>query len=351
MTDLTLFILLILSIFCIEHRNNQKRYIGFIFLFVCLCLLFGLRHYTVGTDSPNYAFRYESLSELSVFEPGFIWMMKGLHFFCPYYPFFFLVSASIIWGGLIRFYHRYTPLYWLAMFLFCAFGGVNTIGNNGIRQGIAIVFFLAAIPYALQKQWIGFFLWSILALSFHKSAIIVFPLYFLIQQKFKWWKILPLILVFAFILLHLEDITRFFFPNYERYLIEIESVNIGKLLQLTLISGFALWPLWYRYKNRSKISNIALNNMLLWFMPLYLLCTWGNYLSNVGLALGRLGWYFFPIVFLNLVDYLDTKSSKDKLIICLVLILLVFCYRFGVYYFSDMSDQVNIIYYYRFFWQ
>lgn len=351
MTDLTLFILLLLCAFSLSHPNIKNRYFGAWLLFLCLFLLYGLRHYTVGVDSLNYAYRYETLSDLSTFEPGLRWLMRGLHILCPHYPFLFLVLAFLFWGGLIKFYHKYTSSYWMAVFLFCALGGVNTIANNAIRQGIAVVSFLTAIPYALQKKWPKYYFFALIAFLFHRSSIIIFPLYFLLQQKFSIWKIIPLTISFVLALVFAEDITAFFFSDYERYLVRLENINIGKLVQLVLISVMAIIPFFYRYKNRLHVPNFPLNNMLLWLIPLYLLCAWGTYLSTAGQALGRLTWYFFPIVFLNLTNYLDTKTIKLKLVIFGALILLIFGYRLGVYWFSYMSTQVNIMYYYRFFWQ
>lgn len=351
MTDLTLLIILFLFPLGLNTRKGISSYIGACFLVIILSLLFGLRHYTVGADSANYAFYYQTLRSVDVFELGFVWFMKGLHFICGAYPFFFLTTSFIIWGLLVRFYRKYSILYWLATFLFCALGGVNSIANNGIRQGLSITLFLSALPFALDKKWMQYFALSLVAFTFHRSAIFIFPLYFLIQQPFKWWKIVPLIFVFVLVLSFANDITNYLFSDYERYLVEIDQINVGKLVQLGLVSFFAVFPLFYRYKNRLSMSNQTLNNMFLWLMPVYLLCAWGVYLSNVGNALTRLAWYLFPIVFLNFANYLDTKSTRLKLVIIGSLIFLIFCYRFGVYCMSETSDQANVMYYYKFFWQ
>ena len=248
MTDLTLFILLLLAPFCMDHKTQFRRNMGAWLLAIFLILLFGLRHYTVGTDSANYAMRFQTLSDLAIFEPGFIWFMKTLHAVCAHYAFFFLATSAIFWGLLIRFYNKYTATYWLAVFLFCSLGGINTIANNGIRQGLAIVFFLSAIPCALEKQWLKYYLLALLAFSFHRSALFIFPFYFLLQVKFKWEYVFVVVAGFMILLGFAEPITNFLFSDYEKYLIEVEQVSQGKLVQLMLGSFFALLPLYGHYK-------------------------------------------------------------------------------------------------------
>ena len=90
---------------------------------------------------------------------------------------------------------------------------------------------------------------------------------------------------------------------------------------------------------------------LLAFIPLYLICAWGIYLSNVGRPLGRLSWYLFPIIFVNFANYLDSVPIKIRRLITISLIIIVFSFRLGVYWMSDMSSQADLIYYYKFFWQ
>ena len=349
MTDLTLLILLCIAPFCLDNKTALRRNVGAWLIFICLVFLFGFRHYSVGTDSANYAFRYEKLMGLEPFEIGFIWLMKGLHVVCADYTFLFVVLAVIIWGGLVKFYNKYTKLYWVSIFLFCALGGINTVANNGVRQGIAIVLFLTAIPYALQKQWIQYYILGILAFLFHRSSIFIFPLYFLIQIKFKWYLLALLIFMFCGVLAFADQITNFLFSDYDRYLVGIEQIGKGKLIQLSLISCFALFPSYYHYQTLEK--NLPFKNMLLWMTALYILCAWGVYISNVGDALNRLAWYLFPIVFLNFSVYIEEKSPKLKWLLFLNVINLIFCYRLGVYHLSDKLNQADMIYYYKFFWQ
>ena len=349
MTDLILFSLLLLCPFCIDHKKEFRQKMGTCLIAVFLILLFGLRHYTVGTDSGTYAFRYETLTELSVFEPGFVCLMKVLHALCAHYTFFFVVVACIIWGGLVHFYSKYTSLYWLAIFLFCALGGINTIANNCMRQGIAIIIFLNAISFALNKQWIQYFLLATVAFLFHRSAILIFPMYFLMQARFRWWLLVPSLVFFIGVLGFADSITNFLFSDYDRYLIEVDQVNKGKIVQLGLVSCFALVPLYSYYKTPKK--DFQVKNMILWMITVYLICAWGAYIFNVGRALSRLAWYAFPIVWLSFAKYVEEKPSRFRFLILVAVIFLIFCYRLGVYQLSDTSAQADMIYYYKLFWQ
>ena len=351
MTDLILLILIILGICSLPMYTKKQYKMAMWVIIIAMVVMFGLRHYSVGVDSSTYAYRYETLTELGVFEKGFVWLIKGLHFICSQYTCLFLTTSAIIWVGLLTFYKKYTNSYWLAIFLFCALGGINTVANNCMRQGIAIIIFLWALPFALQKKWILYFLSIGLAILFHRSAVFVLPIYFLIQLKFKWWKIIPLIVSFAFVLSFAEVITNYLFSDYERYLVEVERINIGKVVQSLVVSCIGLFPLYWRSITVSAQRDDALNNAFLWLIPLYLICAWGIYLSNVGRPLGRLSWYLFPIIFVNFANYLDSVPIKIRRLITISLIIIVFSFRLGVYWMSDMSSQADLIYYYKFFWQ
>lgn len=349
MTDLTLILLLCLAPFCWNNKNSVMRNIGVWLMFICLVLLFGLRHYTVGTDSANYAFRYETLADVEPFEKGFIWLMKGLRYFSIQYTFFFIVTAGIIWGGLIKFYNKYTSLYWLAVFLFCALGGINTIANNGMRQGLAIVVFLTAIPFALEKKWLQYYLLAVIAFLFHRSAVFIFPIYFLLQIKFRWWLLVPFVIVFCGVLAFADSITQLLFSDYDKYLTEVDGTNMGKLVQLAFISCFAVSSFYYHYKTLDKKPLVK--KMLLWLTAFYILCAWGVYLFDMGNALNRLAWYLFPVIFLSFAIFVEEQPPKLKWLLLFCIIGLIFCYRLGVYRMSETSSQANMIYYYRFFWQ
>lgn len=353
MTDLTLSILLIFYIFGIDYVSITKKKIFLLFLVLVMIMLFGLRHYSVGVDSTNYAYRYETLYGLEFFEIGFVCLIKFLHYILPYYPFFFFVTAAILWVGLVLFYKKYTNSYWIAIFLFCALGGVNTILNNCIRQGIAIILFLSALNFALNKKIFQYFIIVSIAFLFHKSALIAFPLYFLIQIEFKYWKIFPFLFVFLLLLFNVDIITKYLFVDYARYLRNFDKgsiITFGKIIQLTLISFISIFSI-YTIHTKKKNEDIKINNMLLWFVSLYLLCSWVNVLPNTGRFLSRISWYFYPFVFIPFCHYLDLKSNKGKIFITLSMILVIFCLRLGVYYMSDSYEKANLIYYYCFFWQ
>lgn len=349
MTDLTLLVLLCLAPFCWDNKTPFRRNTGAWLMFACLVLLFGLRHYSVGTDSFNYAFRYETLTDLEPFEKGFRWLIYALHAVCERYTFLFISLAALLWGGLIHFYRKYTALYWLPVFLFCALGGVNSVANNGMRQGAAIALFLTAVPCALQKQWIRYYIWAALAFLFHRSSIFIFPLYFLMQFRFRRRILIPVFLIFCVILAFAEPITHALFSDYTRYLMEVEQISGGKLVQLALVSCFGLFPFYHHYRTLGK--NPPVKSMLLWMTVLYLLCSWGMYIFDAGGALSRVAWYFFPFVPLNFALYISEQPPKTKWLMLIGVIGLIFCYRLGVYYLSDTVSQADIIYYYKFFWQ
>lgn len=182
-------LLTLLMCFGAYHSQKLEKQSKFwewmpIFLFT---MVFGLR-YGVGIDYNNY---YEIFSdtegypsfllliENERFEIGFsliIYLCHLLH--APVWFFFTILAFLQIWllhkafccEGNILIY-IYATLIFTG---FCMYGFMNII-----RHDIAFCFFLYSLKFIKEKKLIKYWLCCLLALSFHHSALIIFPLYFI----------------------------------------------------------------------------------------------------------------------------------------------------------------------------
>lgn len=68
-----------------------------------------------------------------------------------------------------------------------------------IRAGLSYAIVLWAVQYITKKDWKRFFFWVLVAMQFHKSALLAAPLYFLCMIRIKKWHIVVGIII-AFIL-------------------------------------------------------------------------------------------------------------------------------------------------------
>ena len=152
------------------------------FYFICAVglVFFGALRYETGFDYFNYEDIYQWFSggfSAGRFEPGFAAFMHvcknifGLSY--PYFLFFFAGSSILIKASFFYKYFRYPiflfMLYFPAIFLYADFGQ--------IRQGMAVGIFLWCIPAIKDRKLLKYIIIWLLAVAFHYSAFIFFPVY------------------------------------------------------------------------------------------------------------------------------------------------------------------------------
>lgn len=170
--------------------DNVKKTILFL-SFIPLFLISILR-YNTGTDylvystkqipqvlygnSNSVEFLYESIIKIGYFlnNDSYFWIFALTHLLIFIFCYLSIIRANI----------NYTWAY----FLFFASTFFN-ISLNLMRQSIAISIFYFCIPFIYEKRWKPYFIFILLAMSFHTSIVICLPLYFLNRISLKWFNI------------------------------------------------------------------------------------------------------------------------------------------------------------------
>lgn len=119
-------------------------------------------------------------------EPGFLIFELLCKTVFDSYHFLVFMSALINTVLLVNFFRRYSTNILLGLVFYLAFDGFE-ISSNLIRNSTAIFLFLNAIPYLYERRPIPYFLMCLLAVSFHFSAFVYFPLYFFFHRKLNKW--------------------------------------------------------------------------------------------------------------------------------------------------------------------
>lgn len=130
----------------------------------------------------------------------------------------YMLVVAIITVGLTAFLlYKYSPIPWIGMFVFLTFG---FFGNSlcFLRQSLGIAIFLLAIPHLKNKKIIPYMLLVLLSATFHKSMLIMIPIYFLAQIKID-WKPITFYSVATFLILYFSwdlfnFVTEFAFQHY-----------------------------------------------------------------------------------------------------------------------------------------
>ena len=111
-----------------------------------------------------------------------------------HFRYFFLVVALIQGYCLMKTYRKYSEDYWFAIFTFVATTDYLSWMFNGIRQFTAVAITFAAAEPIFKKQYVKACLIIAFASLFHKSALMMIPIIFIVQGRPWNWKTILVIL-------------------------------------------------------------------------------------------------------------------------------------------------------------
>lgn len=171
------------------YRTAFSRVI--LLLLVFLLIAFSGLRYNVGIDYLNYIDLIEGvLNGYSWhFEPGFIILIRsvGLFLSSPEHVAFvvFFVSSVITITLFYRFARDLSPDPALSLYLFTLLPVFYLASFNAIRNFLAIAIFAYSLKFILSKSPFRYIIMVILASMFHKTAIVLLPLYWVLRIKPK----------------------------------------------------------------------------------------------------------------------------------------------------------------------
>ena len=148
--------------------------------FSVLFLIAALR-YGIGTDYwPRYAPLFEQIQNGNVVgqEIGFVLLNKAVGLVTDDYQGIFVVTSFLTIALFYRFFLRMSINPALSVFIY-AFGGTYLEDFNLVMQALAIAILVNTFELALRKKHLAFVLATLLAASFHSSALVwlaVWPL-------------------------------------------------------------------------------------------------------------------------------------------------------------------------------
>lgn len=137
-------------------------------------------------------------------EIGFVYFTVFLKSLFPdYYVWVFVNTVIDVWL-LSIFLKRHSNYYIFSLMLFFVFGGLMTEVNL-MRNVKAILLFLVSIRYIFERRFLLFLLFNLIGVSFHSSAIVFFPLYFILNKQWPTWLLWAIFIVGnAIFLLHIK---------------------------------------------------------------------------------------------------------------------------------------------------
>lgn len=237
-----------------KQQLTNKICLGAIFI-----ILFALSacRLNVGNDYAKYV-EFMHLINCDSYVPteiGFNLLVKliyGLSGFENYLLVFAVYSFVTVLLFLLALYEQ-SDEFPLSFFLFMMLGYYfQTFSTVRYYLALAIAFY--SMKFVLRRQWGRFIVLVLLGTTFHKSLLVVIPLYFLASRRFRKWQ-LALAALFCTTFLFLQDfylkVVVFLYPTYEdtEYLEGGTSyINILRCAAVLVFAGIVYFMEWREQK-------------------------------------------------------------------------------------------------------
>ncbi len=274
-------------------------------IFTLLFVVSATRFY-VGNDYGEYIRIFDALNEhkhVST-EIGFNIVVRTVQAIYGAGEFSNRILFALFSFGTVFFFLKavYDQSEWFVYSIFLLMtGGYYFSSMTSVRYYFVLAIALYAMKYAMQKKWYPFILWICFAALFHKSVLLVIPVYFAATLKWKRWHIL-LALGFCGTCLVFQDFYRKiifrFYPFYENSVFdngETSLVNIAKCMAVLI-----LCLIYYKYAIKDHPTNQFYFLLNLGALALYVFCPFIPEISRVGYYLNVVQLLLIPAVLIRI---------------------------------------------------
>jgi len=244
---------------------------------------------------------------------------------------YFFILAAI--QGLLLFsvYRKYSTRFLISFFLFIASTDYISWMCNGVRQFMAVSITFACLPLLLKKKYIPAILIAIFASTFHSTALLVIPFYFLVGGKA--WNIRTMAFLLGVIaaVVFVDKFTPFLESllqetPYENVVSdwkewEDDGTNIFRVVVYSVPVLLSVIGLRFIREANDPLINICVN-MSIVSMGFYIISIFTS-----GIFIGRLPIYFSLYNYILLpweIDHMFTKRSARLMFHLMVIAYLLF---------------------------
>lgn len=268
-----LIIWLVLNLF--KVKNKEKWFLRLAFLEMFLFL--ALRATDVGTDLKNYIpyftwyakWPWSKVFFLDI-EPGYALYNKILSCIFNNEQFFLIVTAAICLIGIYFFIKENSKNYFLSVFIYISLNFYIFL-FSGLRQAIAMSIVLLSFSAIKKGKIFRFLMLIILAMLFHKTAIVFLPFIFLAYRKQDLKAIVGTLGLTGIFLIFKKDILaiviQFVYKTYQ-----IRDDGGYKFLFILVAVYLGAW-LVRKYVLKQEKENVIWYNMLMIAIPIQALAT------------------------------------------------------------------------------
>ena len=319
----------------------NKIYIAAIFSILFFLAAFRLE---VGNDYWTYVVTCHEIFQNGyvVTEPGYNFIVKLLYLLSGKedYLLMFAVFAFVTVFIYLKSMYEQSDSFTLSFFLFMTLG-IYFRSFNTVRYYFVLAITLYSLRYVIKKEYVKFILLIILAAFFHKSVLVVIPLYILANRTFKKWQLFIMGVVCASFVIGKEFYLKIALKLYPSYLntpyidettgLTGNILSIGRCLLILL-----LCVIFYNETIRESKENRLYFNLNIFAIALYTCCSFIPLLS-------RFGYYLMTAHVLLIPGIINRISNPKKKKIVLIITVMIGILYFMLFLRSAYQDGVRVL--------
>ena len=354
------------------YRTTRQQMCNRICLFAVFLILFALSacRLNVGNDYAKYV-EFMHLVNCDAYVPtevGFNLLVKLLYGLSGYenYLLVFAVYAFATVGIFLLAMYEQSEEFPLTFFLFMALGYYFQTFST-VRYYLALALALYSMKFVLRRQWGRFVLLILAGAAFHKSLLVVIPLYFLAVLPWKKWQLAAGALfctTFLFCQEFYLKLVILLYPTYEdtEYLEGGTSyINIMRCTAVLILAGIVFLAQKHgkktdRGEDRAGTKAAEEQTMRFYFylnlgaLVLYVFCSFLPIISRIGYYLTVSHILYLPALLRRVENVRFRRILRAGILVAAVLYFAVYMGRadqdgtlilpYKTFFFHDM---VNIL--------
>ncbi len=321
---------------------TRRQMANFVLITAVFLLLFAVSacRVAVGNDYWGYRDKFwliEHDRQVS-FEFGFVLVVRMLQAVLEsdqYLPIFALFSFFTVLF-FVRGMAALSGQFCFTVFLLMT-GGYYFSSLNSVRYYLVLSVALYSIKYVLNDEWEKFIFCIMIAAAFHKSVLVVIPLYFLASRN---WKKRHLLLFAAGCasLIVLQDIYRkiifYFYPYYEGSMFDVRKLSVSNIGKCA--AALALSLLYYKEAIKEDKNNRFYFYCNLAALALYVFGSFIPEVSRIGYYLNATNIFLIPGVIVKIPE-------KKQRILWTVLTTAAYLAYFALFLRSAYSTDIRLL--------
>lgn len=277
---------------------------------------------------------------------GYIIFMYGVKQVFTHPQWILVVTSFLSLSAILLTLKKMSPNVLFSVFLFFVLGGYMVL-MNGVRQYLVVSLLFSCSFFLLKRKcWILYFLAVAIGTTIHYSALVMIPVFFIVQYK-AWGKLTYSVIIIAIIgFLFYSQLLDLIYPilektQYSRYYFWIiENTNEGAHPLRFLVS---LVPVGLSFIFRKDLEkNLKYYNVYINFSILYsivLLFSTKHWIyARIGLYFGLYNLILIPAIFMYASD---KRLKKYVLPAAIVLYLVFFWFDLRPHHYASYFMNIN----------